>query len=141
MSTVTRITTQQQAPPIAMTSAWMIGYMDGIAVKDFLYLPHPDEVQWCVGTVSKDRKRCTALAYTDSRTVYEVLDAAGVEWHTGVTVHDGRTVVVHLSIDGITRSAVGVVDDAMAAESRAVKRAAMQHGVGQLRRRRHFLGD
>ena len=97
----------------------------------FPHLPHPSDLQWRVGAVKGDR--CSALAYTDSRAIYSLLDNLGLEWSTNVLnvlpVGKEYAVTVSLTIGGMTRTDIGQDDDAMSAQSRGLKRAAMQYGI------------
>jgi hypothetical protein len=102
-------------------------------VKYFPHWPHPSDLHWRVGAVAKAGDKCQALAYTDSRAVYALLDDLGVEWSTHVLgiLPAGKeyAVTVALTIAGVTRTDIGQDSDTMSAQARGLKRAAMQFGI------------
>jgi hypothetical protein len=81
------------------------------------------------GSVKGDRALC--LVYADTRAYQDALDAAGVVWATTIVAVNDKTVIVALTIDGVTRSASGEDTDFMSAEARAFKRACSAFGLGR----------
>jgi len=97
--------------------------------------PFPsDEIQWRVGSTTKDKKRGLALAYIDARTVMDRLDAVcGGFWEDYYSEVAGR-LVCGISVYGLTRSD-GAGDTDFEAEkgglSDAFKRAGVKWGIGR----------
>lgn len=109
----------------------------------------PEEVQWRIEALSKDRKRALVVPYVDARTVLDRLDrVVGPEgWHDEYqvladaerTLKDERgerqerlvEVKCHLTVLGVTKEDVGEGDSLKAAFSDALKRAAVKFGVGR----------
>ncbi len=97
--------------------------------------PFPsDEIQWRVGSTTKDKKRGMALAYIDARTVMDRLDkVCGGFWEDYYSEVAGR-LVCGISVYGQTRSD-GAGDTDFEAEkgglSDAFKRAGVKWGIGR----------
>lgn len=109
----------------------------------------PEEVQWRIEALSKDRKRALVVPYVDARTVLDRLDrVVGPEgWHDEYqvladaerTLKDERgerqerlvEVKCRLTVLGVTKEDVGEGDSLKAAFSDALKRAAVKFGVGR----------
>lgn len=109
----------------------------------------PQEVQWRIEAVSKDRKRALVVPYVDARTVLDRLDkVVGPEgWHDAYevlsdqerTLKDERgerrervvEVKCRLTVLGVSKEDVGEGDSLKAAFSDALKRAAVKFGVGR----------
>ena len=97
--------------------------------------PFPsDEIQWRVGSTTKDKKRGMALAYIDARTVMDRLDkVCGGFWEDYYSEVAGR-LVCSISVYGQTRSD-GAGDTDFEAEkgglSDAFKRAGVKWGIGR----------
>ena len=97
--------------------------------------PFPsDEIQWRVGSTTKDKKRGMALAYIDARTVMDRLDkVCGGVWEDYYSEVAGR-LVCSISVYGQTRSD-GAGDTDFEAEkgglSDAFKRAGVKWGIGR----------
>lgn len=99
----------------------------------------PNEIEWRVGSTSKDKSKGLALAYLTARHVMERLDeVCGIEgWQDRYEFHGKRT-ICYLSIkvgsDWITK-ADGAGDSDVEAEKGAIsdslKRAAVKWGIGR----------
>ncbi len=109
----------------------------------------PEEVQWRIEALSRDRKKALVVPYVDARTVLDRLDrVVGPEgWHDEYqvladaerTLKDERgerrerlvEVKCRLTVLGTTKEDVGEGDSLKAAFSDALKRAAVKFGVGR----------
>ncbi|GAB5601959.1 Rad52/Rad22 family DNA repair protein [Thermus sp. FJN-A] len=109
----------------------------------------PEEVQWRVEALSRDKKRALVVPYVDARTVLDRLDrTVGPEgWQDTYevlsdqerTVKDERgerrerlcEVRCRLTVLGVSKEDVGEGDSLKAAFSDALKRAAVKFGVGR----------
>ncbi len=109
----------------------------------------PEEVQWRIEALSRDRKKALVVPYVDARTVLDRLDrVVGPEgWHDEYqvladaerTLKDERgerrerlvEVKCRLTVLGVTKEDVGEGDSLKAAFSDALKRAAVKFGVGR----------
>lgn len=98
--------------------------------------PLLDKVQIKPQVVSSDQARALAVAYLEARDVAQRLDdVCGPEsWSDSYhALQSGPDWVVEcrLNINGVTKCDVGVGDDAKAAYSDALKRAAVKFGLGR----------
>ncbi|ADV67481.1 Rad52/Rad22 family DNA repair protein [Deinococcus maricopensis] len=109
-------------------------------VQRRLRAPFPAHfVGWKPQTISKDRTRALMLAYVDARAVQDRLDAvAPDDWTFQVDVIPGTThptVKGRLTILGVTREDIGEAEGDLAsikaATSDALKRCAVQFGIGR----------
>jgi hypothetical protein len=76
-------------------------------------------------------ERALCLVYADTRAYQDALDSSGVQWATTIQPVNDKTVIVALTIDGLTRSASGEDSDFMSSEARAFKRACSAFGLGR----------
>lgn len=110
-------------------------------VQKRLQAPFPAHlVGWRAGAVTRDRQRALLLAYVDARAVQDRLDAVCPdEWSFSLEVVPGTptpTVKGRLTVLGVTREDIGEAGDGemgtlKAAASDALKRCAVQFGIGR----------
>ena len=110
-------------------------------VQKRLQAPFPSSaVNWRPATFTRDHKRALLLAHIDARAVQERLDAICPDgWTFEMEVVSGAarpTVKGRLSILGVTREDIGEASEGelgtyKAAASDALKRCAVQFGVGR----------
>lgn len=99
--------------------------------------PFPAEsVKFKVQAGGRDGRKALCVCYIDARHVIERLNmvVAG-DWHDEYEVGPGRSLVCKLTVCGVTRQDIGVMDDdaqggPKAVYSDALKRAAVKFGVG-----------
>jgi len=102
----------------------------------------PGMVQWKAQSTTKDKRRALAVAYIDARAVMDRLDAVvgAHQWYDQYRVlritddDDSETawsVECRLTVLDISKTDVGVGEDAKAAFSDSFKRAAVKFGVGR----------
>ena len=112
------------------------------ALAQALLAPFPPEmVGWKAQSVSKDGKRALAVAYVDARAVMDRLDATvgPAQWSDRYTLLREQSggfgpelvVACRLTVLGVTKTDVGVGEDAKAAYSDAFKRAAVKFGIAR----------
>lgn len=94
-----------------------------------------DEIKIRILAWSKDRSRGRIVAYIEGNTIRDRLDTmVGYDnWTAKYTAVEAptATMVCELTIAGITKQNVGTGDDHKAAATDALKRAAMEHGIGR----------
>ena len=96
-----------------------------------------DQIQWKPGAVNRDKTRCLALAYVDSRHYMARLDQVDPGWSDSYEVLPGdNTVVCRLTVGGVTRTDLGRKDEAeqnslTSAAAQAFKRACTKFGLGR----------
>ncbi len=97
----------------------------------------PEELQWRVEALSKDKKRALVVPYVDARAVLDRLDeVVGTHgWQDSYEVlyaHEGNFAVkCRLTVMDVTKEDVGEGDSLKAAFSDALKRAAVKFGIGR----------
>ena len=100
----------------------------------------PSDIRWRVGAVyERDGKLMgQLLGYVDARLVMEELDGLDKKWASSFTPIDGAkdefAVVCYLTVNGVTRSDVGIASDmepTKGAFSDSFKRAAVHFGIGR----------
>ncbi len=100
----------------------------------------PGMVQWKAQSTTKDKKRALAVAYIDARAVMDRLDAvvgAG-QWYDQYRVlriadsgEDAWSVECRLTVLGVSKTDVGMGEDAKSAYSDAFKRAGVKFGIAR----------
>ncbi|MFC4453383.1 Rad52/Rad22 family DNA repair protein [Deinococcus sonorensis] len=110
-------------------------------VQRRLHAPFPSHlVNWKPQVISKDRSRALLLAYVDARAVQDRLDAICPDgWSFEIEVIAGTqtpTVKGRLTVLGVTREDIGEAGEGefgtlKAASSDALKRCAVQFGIGR----------
>lgn len=95
-----------------------------------------DLIEWRAGAVTKDRSKCLALAYVDSRHYMQRLDQVDPDWGDQYEIYPDATVLCRLTVAGVTRCDLGSKDEAdenslTAAAAQAFKRACVKFGLGR----------
>lgn len=92
----------------------------------------PESIEWKPGSTTKDKSKCLAMAFGDTRAYQDRLDdVCGLNWSVRYQVISPKAVLCELTVDGVTRSATGEDDDLMSTEARAFKRACAMFGLGR----------
>jgi len=109
-------------------------------ILEKLRIPFPPAaISWLPGSTNGDKTKCMAMAYADLREYMQRLDdVCGLNWSVTYTPW-GERIVCHLTINGVTRSSVGEMDNSSVkneiggtvAEAQAFKRAGAMFGLGR----------